>query len=216
MSRLRFAERPHGPATLRPRVHPPARLQLSVQRHADRDQQHQGGGGGVPGLLLRPPGGPLLHVSAGNSPETGDARWIDSLIIYFWLRDHTEAHFNLFFGWSCAWKVCRGLLPQRAAMFFGLDLPRLEPVCQVWTHSGFMKHLSQLPMGEHEEKCLRYWKAVWMAAASKTTIQPFGTCCGRYATEVDASITCLRVLSKPFVISVRMLDCTGEKQNAQL
>lgn len=61
--------RSNRPATLRPGVHPPAGVLIPLQRHRHGDQQPEGSGRSLPGLLLRTPGGTLLHVS-GPNPET--------------------------------------------------------------------------------------------------------------------------------------------------
>lgn len=89
---LVFTERSHRPPTLRPRVHPPARVFLSVQRQPDCDQQRQGSSRSVSRLLLRASRRALLHVNA-NIPGTHWKKQDTSsgLRVLIWQRDHTGA-----------------------------------------------------------------------------------------------------------------------------
>lgn len=104
----------HRPATLWPGVHPPPGVVVSVQRHANSDQQRQGGSRGLPGLLLRAAIRPLLHVSGSTSdPRIGwevgprapplctPSTWNSKQACQVWKRESERS----------AWRLLGGVCP---------------------------------------------------------------------------------------------------------
>lgn len=82
---------PHRPATLWPRVYPPACVLLPVLRHPDGDQQRQGSSRSLPGLLLWTSGRTLLHVKSSRfCPKTDTERNYEWRVL-FGQKDHSGA-----------------------------------------------------------------------------------------------------------------------------